>query len=237
MDKLRSHLDEGQEIQRKYGGEWNERYLVFFGIALATFLITSNIMTLKFFEIGGMKFGAANLVFPFCLIAGDIITEVYGFKKTTQIIIAALCARMFFALSAAIVVALPPAAEWKLQPAFEAVFGQMPRNFVAGCFAYLAGELSNSYIMSRMKIWTNGKGFALRAMGSTVVGELANSAVFQLMAYTGVMPLLFLVKVIFNGTILKITIEALILPITAFICKKMKQLEGIDYFDRAPKQK
>ncbi len=220
-----------EEIKKQYGGEWNEKYLYFLGIALATFLITTNVMALKFFEVAGVKFGAGMLFFPFCLITGDIVTEVYGFRRTRQIIIASLLAYMFFTLASQMVVALPPASEWPLQESFEKIFKQAPRVFVAGCLAYLVGELSNSYVMVKLKAKTDGKHFWYRAMMSTVVGQTANTFVFQFTAFLGVMPALFLAKVVVNGTIMKVLIEALILPVTYLICRKLKSMEGVDYFD------
>lgn len=222
------------DIKRFYGNDWNEKYLYFFGIALATFLITTNVMSLKFFEVGGMKFGAGMIFFPFSLILGDIVTEVYGFQKTRRIIFAALGGYVFFALASQIVIALPPAAEWTLQQPFETIFKQIPRVFLAGCLGYLAGELCNAYIMSRMKISTNGKHFWLRAIVSTIVGEAANTSVFQLTAFLGVMPTAFLLKVILNGTMLKTILEIIILPVTSLICQMLKRAEGVDYFDEKP---
>jgi uncharacterized integral membrane protein (TIGR00697 family) len=221
-------------IQNKYGGDWNEKYLLFFGIALTTFFLISNVMSVKFFEIYGFKFGAAALFIPFCLVIGDIVTEVYGFKKASQVIVAALIARICFGISAWFVVMLPPAAEWKFQPEVEIVFGQMSRNAIAGCVAYLASELLNSYIMSRMKIWSNGKNFALRAMVSTIAAELVHTAIFQTVAFGGVMPVGFLIQVVINATILKTAIEALVLPLTSVLVVKVKKLEGIEYFDERP---
>lgn len=162
------------------------------------------------------------------------MTEVYGYKKTRQIIIASLLSYMFFMLSSQAVIALPPADEWHLQAQFETIFGQAPRVFIGGCLAYLAGELSNSYIMSHMKVKMDGRHFWLRAMVSTLVGEAANTCVFQFTAFWGVMPALFLVKVVTNGTIAKCIVEAVVLPLTAFICRRVKAGEGIDYFDHKP---
>jgi len=220
-----------EQIKKQYGGDWNEKYLYFFGIALATFLITTNVMALKFFEVFGIKFGAGMLFFPFCLITGDIVTEVYGFKKTRQIIIASLLAYMFFMLSSQLVVALPPASEWVLQESFEKIFKQAPRVFIAGCLAYLAGEISNSYIMAKLKTKTDGRYFWYRAMMSTVIGQTANTFVFQFIAFLGVMPILFLTKVVINGIVMKVLLEVLILPFTYLICRQIKRLEGVDYFD------
>ena len=223
------------EIKKLYSCDWNEKYLYFFGIALATFLITTNLMALKFFEVSGIKFGAGMLFFPFCLITGDIVTEVYGFRKTRQIIVASLLAYMFFMLSSQVVIALPPATEWALQESFEKIFKQAPRVFVAGCLGYLAGELSNSYVMAKLKAKTDGKHFWYRAMMSTVVGQTANTFVFQFIAFWGVMPTVFLAKVVLNGTTMKVIIEAMILPITYLICRKLKSIEGVDYVDYQPK--
>lgn len=222
--------------KRLYGGDWNEKYLYIVGIALTCLLITTSLMGLKFFEVGGVKFGAGMIFFPFCLIIGDILSEVYGFKKARQIIIAALCARIFMFVSATAVVALPPAEEWHNQQAFETIFGSSPRLIVASSLAYLTGELSNSYVMTKMKVQTNGRYFWLRAMASTVIGEMLNSMVYQFSAFGGKMPSDFLAQVVVNGTILKVGIEALVLPVTAYICIRLKQAEGIDYFDEEPEE-
>jgi len=222
------------EIKRQYGGDWNEKYLYFYGTALTTALITSNIMALKFVEIYGVKFGGGMLFFPICLITGDIVTEVYGFRKTRQIIISSLLAYMFFMLASQITVALPPAKEWLLQDSFEKIFQQTPRVFVAGCIAYLVGELSNSYIMAKMKAASDGRNFWSRALISTIVGQTLNTFTFQFVAFFGIMSVGFLLKIIINGTIIKVLIESLVLPFTSILCRKMKKIEGIDFYDYEP---
>lgn len=225
------------ELKKQVGGEWNEKYLYFYGTALTTFLITSNIMALKFIEIGGVKFGGGMLFFPFCLITGDIVTEVYGFRKTRQIIISSLLAYLFFMLASQVTVALPAATEWTNQQSFETIFKQTPRVFVAGCLAYLAGELSNSFVMAKMKAASNGKNFWIRALVSTIVGQTLNTFTFQFVAFLGIMSASFLLKVTLNGTILKFIIETIILPFTSILCIKMKKIEGIDFYDYEPSVK
>jgi queuosine precursor transporter len=221
-------------VKKQFGGDWNEKYLYFYGTALTTFLITSNIMALKFFELNGIKFGGGMLFFPFCLITGDIVTEVYGFRKTRQIIISSLLAYMFFMIASQITIALPPADEWTLQDSFEKIFKQAPRVFVAGCLAYLVGELSNSYVMAKMKASSNGKSFWIRALVSTIVGQTLNSFTFQFIAFLGIMSASFLLKVVLNGTLMKVIIEIIVLPFTSFLCYKMKNIEGIDFYDYKP---
>ena len=225
------------EIKKQFGGDWNEKYLYFYGTALTTFLITSNIMALKFVEIYGVKFGGGMLFFPFCLITGDIVTEVYGFRKTRQIIISSLLAYMFFMIASQVTVALPPAKEWLLQESFEKIFKQTPRVFIAGCLAYLVGELSNSFIMAKMKAASNGRSFWLRALVSTMIGQTLNTITFQFIAFLGIMSAIFLLKVIINGTIIKVMIESLALPFTSILCSKMKKVEGVDFYDYRPNEK
>jgi uncharacterized integral membrane protein (TIGR00697 family) len=191
-------------------------------------------MALKFIEIGGVKFGGGMLFFPFCLITGDIVTEVYGFRKTRQIIISSLLAYLFFMLASQLTVALPAATEWGNQHSFEVIFRQTPRVFIAGCLAYLVGELSNSLVMAKMKAASNGKNFWIRALVSTIVGQTLNTFTFQFIAFMGVMSASFLLKVIINGTILKCIIELIILPFTTLLCAKTKQIEGIDFYDYPP---
>jgi uncharacterized integral membrane protein (TIGR00697 family) len=222
------------EIRKQIGGNWNEKYLYFYGTALTTFLITSNIMALKFIEVAGVKFGGGMLFFPFCLISGDIVTEVYGFRKTRQIIISSLLAYLFFMLASQVTVALPAAKEWTHQESFETIFKQTPRVFVAGCLAYLVGELSNSLIMAKMKAASNGKRFWLRALISTIVGQTLNTLTFQFVAFIGIMSAGFLMKVIINGTIIKCLIESALLPLTSILCIKMKEIEGVDFYDYEP---
>jgi uncharacterized integral membrane protein (TIGR00697 family) len=159
-------------IPRSFDDDWTPRYFYILAVCLAVALMTTNIIAFKFIQVFGFKFGAGTLMFPACLIVGDLTTEVYGFRRSRKVILLSLACYFVFMLFTQLAIWLPPAPEWKDQAAFSQVFGQAPRIFVAGAFAYLAGELSNSLVMSRMKIRDNGKHFWRRAMASAIVGEL-----------------------------------------------------------------
>jgi uncharacterized integral membrane protein (TIGR00697 family) len=218
-------------LPRNYDDNWTPKYFYILAVCLAVALITTNIIAFKFIEIFGIKFGAGTLMFPGCLIVGDLTTEVYGFRRSRKVILLSLVCFFAYTVFTQLAVALPPAPEWKYQDAFSTVFNQSPRLFVAGALAYLAGELSNSYVMSKVKIINDGKYFWWRAMLSAVIGELANTTVFMNVAWLGNMEFGFLLMVILNGTIAKVVIQALVLPITTALAAKFKTLEGVDHFD------
>lgn len=224
-------------IPRNYDDNWTPRYFYILSTCLLVALITTNIVAFKFFQIFGMKFGAGTLMFPVCLIVGDLMTEVYGFRRSRRVIL--LCLGCFFAytLVAQLAIALPPAPEWKDQEAFQTVFGQSPRLFVAGTLAYLTGELTNSLVISRMKIYSDGRYFWGRATVSAVIAELSNTTVFMVVAWLGSMDIGFLLGVIVNGTVLKVIIQTCVLPITTYLAVKLKILEGVDHFDGHRKSK
>lgn len=217
--------------KRQYGGECSTKYLYICGSLLATFLLTSDIMAVKFFEIAGIKMGGAYLTIPFVLVTGDVVTEVYGFRNARRIIVLALCCFLFYTVISQIILHMPPAESWEKQDAFEAIFSHSPRILIAGSLAYLAGELSNSWVLSRLKITNDGRHFWWRAMASTIVGQTANTFTFMFSAFGGIMSTEFLLEVIWNGIIIKTLIEAALLPVTYFCVRKLKEAEGMDYFD------
>ncbi|NDE89701.1 MAG: VUT family protein [Alphaproteobacteria bacterium] len=211
---------------------WRPKYLHIVGICLGASILITNVLATKVIEIGPLTFGSGTLIFPFCLILGDIITEVYGFKRARQLIITTLLCFFFYALMSQIVIALPHSAAWQHQAAYETIFSIALRSFIAGSLAYLTGELTNSWIMSRMKTLTHRNSFYTRALVSTIVAELTNTAVFIPITFGSTLPIEVIVKMVLIGTSIKIVMEALILPFTGWIVKKLKALEGVDYFDQ-----
>lgn len=222
------------EIRVIVGSEWQPKYLHIVGICLGAALIITNVLATKVVQVGPLSFGSGTLIFPFCLILGDIMTEVYGFKKARQVIITSLLCFFFYAVMAQIIIALPAGSDWQNQAAYEAVFSIALRSFIAGSLAYLAGEITNSWVMSRMKAKSSGRYFYGRALVSTFLGQLANTAVFIPITFAATVPIDTILQMILNGTLIKTAIEALILPFTAIIVYKLKRLEGVEYFDMKP---
>lgn len=201
------------------------------GILFATCLLISNILATKILLIGTWAAPAGVLIFPIAYILNDVITEVWGFGKARLIIwtgfVVNLIAVLFFSLG----IAIPGAPFWQNQEAFSTVLGSTPRIVIASLSAYLIGSFLNAFVMSRMKVATKGKGFSVRAILSTLVGESADSLIFIAIAFAETFPASVLIAMIFTQAMLKTAYEILILPVTLQVVKLVKRVEGVDAFD------
>ena len=183
--------------------------------------------------VGPWPFGAGILFFPVSYVIGDVLTEVYGYARARRVIWAGFAATVFMAFMAWVVVALPPAPSWGNQAAYETVFGQVPRIVFASICAFWAGEFVNSYVLARMKLWTGGRHLWSRTIGSTVVGQAVDSAIFYPLAFLGAAgwtPRLVLVVLVTQWA-LKVGWEVVLTPVTYAVVGWLKRAEGLDVFD------
>ncbi len=130
-----------------------------------------------------------------------------------------------------VVVSLPPAPGWTGQAAYESVFGQVPRIVFASIVAFWAGEFVNSYVLARMKIWTQGKHLWSRTIGSTIFGQGVDSLIFYPLAFWGVWDTSQVMTVLVTNWLLKVSWEVVLTPVTYLVVNKLKQHEGVDLFD------
>jgi uncharacterized integral membrane protein (TIGR00697 family) len=213
------------------------RYFDFVMAAFVTILLLSNVIgagkiaTVTLPVFGPWPFGAGILFFPVSYVLGDVLTEVYGYARARRCIWAGFAAMLFMALMSWVVVALPPAAAWKGQAAYEAVFGQVPRIVLASIAAFWAGEFANSFVLAKMKIWTGGRHLWSRTIGSTIVGEGVDSLIFYPLAFWGVWEPRLLIVVLLMQWALKVGWEALLTPVTYAVVGFLKRREGIDVYD------
>jgi hypothetical protein len=214
------------------------RYFDWVMAAFVTVLLLSNVLgagkvgavDLPWF--GVQPFGAGILFFPLAYVIGDVLTEVYGYGRARRCIWAGFCALLFMAGMSWVVVALPPHPTWTGQEAYEAVFGQVPRIVFASIMAFWAGEFANSYVLARMKIWTEGRHLWTRTIGSTFVGQGIDSLIFYPLAFWGVWSNETLLKVLLIQWALKVGWEVLLTPVTYAVVGFLKKREGVDVFDR-----
>lgn len=207
----------------------------YFDLVAVTFvvaLLVSNVAAQKLFAFGPFTFTAGILIFPISYIFGDILTEVYGYARARRVIWAGFGANLFMVLVIQAAIALPPAEGWPFQEQFEAVLGFVPRIVLASVLAYWAGEFSNSYVLAKMKIWAEGRHLWMRTIGSTVVGQGIDTAIFTLVAFVGVLPNAVIIRTIISGYIFKVVYEAVVTPVTYLIVGRLKRAEGIDVYDR-----
>ena len=194
-----------------------------------TCLITANIIAVKVISLGAFTLPAAVFVFPISYIFGDILTEVYGYKVARRVIWLGFACNLLFVFFAWIGQILPPASFWQGQEAYKSILGYTPRLLGASMAGYIVGEFINSFVLARMKILTRGRWLWSRTIGSTVVGQGLDTAIFITLAYIGTPT--FTPILIFNHWISKVGIEVIFTPVTYIIVAWLKRKEGIDTYD------
>ncbi len=215
-----------------------ERWLPAIAAVFVTSLIVSNIIAVKLFSAGPFFLPAGTIVFPISYIFGDVLTEVYGYARARQVIWIGFACNLFAVVVILISIHLPPASIWDLlgtpaesQKAFAAIFSFAPRILAASFIAYLAGEFLNSFILAKMKIATRGRYLWTRTIGSTLVGQLADSAIFISLAFAGVVPGNGILALVISQWLVKSAYEAVATPLTYGAVNFLKRAEKLDYFD------
>ena len=217
------------------------RYFDFVMAAFVTILLLSNVLgagkraIVDLPMIGPWPFGAGILFFPLGYVLGDILTEVYGYARARRCIWAGFAAMLFMAFMSLVVVALPPDPGWTGQAAYESVFGQVPRIVFASITAFWAGEFANSFVLAKMKVWTEGRHLWTRTIGSTIVGQGIDSLIFYPLAFYGApdWPVDAMLAVMASQFFLKVGWEVLLTPVTYVVVGWLKRREGIDVYDEA----
>ncbi len=217
------------------------RWLPAIAAVFVTSLIVANIIAVKLVTIGPLFLSAAILIFPISYIFGDVLTEVYGYARARQVIWIGFLCNLLAVGAIWFSIQLPPAPFWtggvfkdaeSFQTAYQAVLGFTPRILASSFIAYLIGELLNSFILAKMKIATKGRHLWLRTIGSTLVGQLADSVVFFSLAFYGALTAPALGQLILTQWLLKSGYEALLTPVTYLAVNFLKRTEKEDYFDR-----
>ena len=182
---------------------------------------------------GNVTFLAGVLFFPLSYIFGDILTEVYGYARDRRCVWAGFAALAFASLMATVIVLLPPAVDWRdKQPAVEQIFGSTWRIVAASIIAFWCGSFVNSFVMAKMKLLTSGKMLWTRTIGSTVCGELVDSALFYSIAFYGLWKPQLLLQVMITQYLLKSGWEIVMTPVTYRVVGFLKRAEQEDFYDR-----
>ncbi|MCS7191086.1 MAG: queuosine precursor transporter, partial [Fimbriimonadales bacterium] len=196
-----------------------------------TSLLVSNIVAAKIVGIGGLVMSSAIVIFPVSYIVGDILTEVYGYRRARLVIWIGFACNLLVVLIIAAVIAMPPAPFWQHQEAFQTVLGVAPRLMVASLIAYLVGEFTNSYVLAKLKIATQGRWLWTRTISSTMVAQLLDTAIFTAIAFGGLYPAAELARMSLIEWGIKTLYEALATPITYAVVGFLKAREGVDVYD------
>ena len=194
-------------------------------------LLISNILGQKICAIGPFRVGAAQVLFPITYIFGDVFTEVYGYAASRRAIWLGFLASCLMAAVTAIMVALPPAPDWPDQAIYSKVFLMVPRMVIASLLAYWAGEFTNSFVLAKMKIFTQGRWLWTRTVGSTVTGQAVDTSLFMILAFGGKVGAGTIANLIFSSYFAKVAYEIIATPLTYAVVNFLKRHEGVDTFD------
>jgi len=218
-------------------GEGKERdgyspWFVFIVAVFTTCLITANIIAVKLIRVFGLILPAAIIIFPLSYLFGDILTEVYGYRQARRVIWLGFFCNLLTVAAIWAGQVLPAASFWDGQASYERILGYTPRILGASFVAYLAGEFTNSFVLAKMKIATNGRWLWTRTIGSTLAGQALDSAIFISLAFAGTIPLAMLVTTAVTQWLVKSAYEAIATPFTYWMVNFLKRREGMDVYDR-----
>lgn len=203
-----------------------------FSMLFCVCLITANVLETKQMAFGPISITGGLIVFPVSYIINDCVCEVWGYRKTRLLIWLGFSMNFLFVMFGALCDVIPGAPYWDNEAGFHAIFGLAPRVAVASFIAFIVGSFANAYVMSRMKISSQGKNFSLRAIMSTIFGETADSLIFFPLALGGVVPNEELPVLILSQIVLKTLYEIIVLPVTIQVVKYTKRHEGMDEYDK-----
>ncbi len=239
-EHVSSSLNEADYMMRPMQGR-TYRYYDLVMAAFVTVLLCSNFIgaakqtTVGVPLIGAVTFSAGVLFFPISYIFGDILTEVYGYGRDRRVVWAGFGALAFASFMAWVVVSLPPASSEFMrsyQAHLEGVFGNSWRIALGSMIAFWCGSFANAYVLAKMKVWMNGRRLWTRTIGSTVVGEFVDSALFYFIAFYGIWATGDLIKIAIAQYVLKTSWEVVMTPVTYRVVGFLKRAENEDYYDR-----
>jgi queuosine precursor transporter len=210
----------------------SHRFLIVVALFI-TCLLTANIIIVKQISAGPFILPAAIIIFPISYIISDILTEVYGYSVARRVIWLGFICNVIMVAGIWIAGLLPSANTFTAQSAYNQILGNTPRFLLASFLAYLAGEFSNSYVLSKMKIATKGKWLWSRTIGSTVVGQAIDTVIVLSIGFVGVLPVSTLLIMILSHWFIKVSYEIIATPVTYLAVNYLKKKEGMDVYDYA----
>jgi uncharacterized integral membrane protein (TIGR00697 family) len=222
MNRSQASADPSQRVHYALTGTGLYPVIVAVFVGL---LLISNIGAVKLIAFGPVITDGGAFLFPLTYIAGDVLSEVYGLRAARKAILIGFAMSILAALTFWLVQLSPPAADWPNQAAFESVLGFVPRIVLASVCGFLVGQLLNAYVLVKIKERTKEKILWLRLIGSTAVGEFADTLVFCTIAFYGVITGAEFWNYVVVGYVYKTLLEVVLLPITYRVIAAVKRRE------------
>lgn len=208
------------------------RYLGVITVLYVTMQLVSDVTAGKIISFFGFSVSVTVIYFPVTYIFADVLTEVYGYARARSVLWTVMVCSILAGLTYQLAIALPPAEGFQGDDAYTRVLGIVPRVLLGGWIAVFSGEISNNFVLAKLKVILRGRYLWVRTIGSTIVGQLVNTTAFYLLALYGVIPPDVLVEAIIVGWVLKTTVEAIFTPLTYLVVGWLKRAEREDFFDK-----
>ncbi len=208
------------------------KYLGIITALYVCFQLISDVTAGKIIDFLGFPVSVTVLFFPITYIFADVLTEVYGYSRSRSALWTVFFCSLLAGLAYQLAVYLPSAAGFDAGDAYARVLGSVPRILLGGWIAVWVGGILNDYILAKMKVKMQGKHLWMRTIGSTIVGEFANTTLFYVIALYAVLPNDLLVASILTGWIIKVAVEIVLTPWTYFAVRRLKKLEDEDFYDK-----
>lgn len=209
----------------------SQEYLLPIATLYVAAQILSDVTAGKLISLAGLSVSITVIYFPVTFLLSDVLTEVYGYAQARRVVWMVLACSIFGAAISLLVSLLPPAPHFLTNQAYKEVLSMVPRVVLAGWIATWCGEMSNSFVLAKMKLLTSGRHFWARAMASTLAGQFINTALFYGIGLSGTLPSDVLVHSVAGAWLFKVGIELVFLPLTVVVVKFLKKVERLDHFD------
>ncbi|MCF6775142.1 queuosine precursor transporter [Thiotrichales bacterium 19X7-9] len=210
--------------------------LGFLILSYVVVLLLANWFDMRLISLGfDLSTDAGTLIFPLTFLLSDLITEVYGYKRTRRAIWLGFLFNLIFILYGQLVVHLPSPNQAPLNASFDQLFEFNILIICASFISYLIAEPFNALFLAKLKIWLNGRFIAFRFVISTMLAAVIDTSIFSIIAFSSIMDLKHLVLFIITMWVIKVVIEIIGLPLSVYLAYRLKKYEKLDIYDTRTK--
>ena len=182
------------------------RFIFLFAALYAISLFATQFLSYKIVSVGPYVMSAATFAVPVWYLIGDIITEIYGYEVTKKLIIGSIIACIFFSIFLEFLIVLPSPATWTHQKDFDYVVGSIARVALANAMGSLIGGVVNSFALAKWKLLLKGKYFAIRSLGSSIIGQIIFIVLALPIVFWGKVSMTEMLQIMMASLIIKIII-------------------------------
>lgn len=208
------------------------QYLWLLMVTYVAVLLLANWFDVRLVNLGILTIDAGTIIFPLSFLTADLLTEVYGYQWARRAIWVGFVFNMIFMLYGTLITHLPNEPSSQPSVLFDQIFSLNARIIIASTISYFICEPVNSLVVAKTKLRFNGRHMGARFLGSTVIASALDSSIFTVIAFTGVLPVAVLFKIMLDMWVVKVAVECLGLPLSTYLSRKLKQKEQLDVYDR-----